>query len=86
VPVTCPTPQPPGLQYSCLDCEAPNATSLESTEREGAFVADRAAAQGDIAPAGSEDPQRLWISMLLGVLALGGGVTLVYRNARRRRG
>ena len=85
VPTTCPTPQPPGLQYSCLDCEASSAASTGSPQPASGFAADSAAAQGDGVPVDSGSTQRLWISMLLGAIALTGGVMLVLRNARRRR-
>lgn len=86
VPTTCPTPQPPGLQYSCLDCAAPGAASMQSLQPVSGFTADSAAAQVDGVSAGSSSTQRLWTSMLVGALALGGGIMLVFRNARRRRG
>ena len=85
VPTTCPTPQPPGLQYSCLDCEASSAAATGSLQPASGFAADSAAAQGGGVPADSGSAQRVWISMLLGAIALGGGVMLLFRNARRRR-
>jgi hypothetical protein len=72
------------------DCEIPESsvdapTMVGSRQTDSGSAAD-SAAHRDIAAADFEPAQRLWMTMLLGVLALGGGVTLVYRNARMRRG
>lgn len=83
VPTTCPTPQPSGLQYSCLQCESRDATQQSSWSA----TTDRAAALTETSNAAAEEssPWRLWVSLLVGALALGSGMLLIARNARKPR-
>ena len=83
VPTTCPTPQVSGLQYSCIQCEAPDATQQTGWST----AADRAVPLTETSNAAAEEssPWRLWISLLVGALALGTGMLLIARNARKPR-
>jgi hypothetical protein len=83
VPTTCPTPQPSVLQYSCIQCESRDAPQQQGWSTD----VDRAAALSEAANDATNDspPRRLWMSLLVGALALGSGMLLIARNARKRR-
>lgn len=83
VTVTCRTPGANGTEYSCLECQ-PLASQAQSSRSFAQPVARGDGSEPASASNGNTSG-RLWISMLLGVAALGGGIMLVARSSRTRR-